>query len=148
MDMAEIFFNRNALQEYILLAGQHPAGGLRDKPPKYVRFLLQPFMLVRIHVARRNPDAYHTAYCISGLSAAQHHVYPSPTRREEVRAAWKGEDGIRVSAFAESLCWVEEEGGSHVVGSAANRVVRRSLSLFYDALCSGTFRMLRTRYSI
>lgn len=29
-------FNRRALQEYILIAGQHAAGGLRDKPPKYV----------------------------------------------------------------------------------------------------------------
>lgn len=27
-------FNRKALQEYILYATQHPAGGLRDKPPK------------------------------------------------------------------------------------------------------------------
>ena len=29
-------FNRKALQEYILYAGQHPSGGLRDKPPKYI----------------------------------------------------------------------------------------------------------------
>ncbi|KAF8493286.1 terpenoid cyclases/protein prenyltransferase alpha-alpha toroid [Russula emetica] len=102
-DTDDSFFNRQALQEYILLAAQHPAGGLRDKPPK-------------------NPDAYHTAYCISGMSAAQHHVYPSPTRREEVRAAWEGEDGVRTAVFAEALCWTEEGGGSHVVGSAANRV--------------------------
>jgi len=102
-DAEESFFNRRALQEYILLAGQHPAGGLRDKPPK-------------------NPDAYHTAYCIAGLSAAQHHMYPSPSRREEVRGAWQGEGGVRAAAFAECLCWVEEEGGSQVVGSAANRV--------------------------
>lgn len=27
-------YNRKALQEYILYAGQDPAGGLRDKPPK------------------------------------------------------------------------------------------------------------------
>lgn len=33
-DVDESLFNRKALQEYILLAGQHPAGGLRDKPPK------------------------------------------------------------------------------------------------------------------
>src|SRR6266851_2176172 len=81
------------------------------------------------HVACRNPDAYHTAYCISGLSAAQHHVFPSPTRREEVRSAWNGEDGVRATAFAESLCWIEEDGRSHIVGSAANRVVRRFLLL-------------------
>lgn len=36
MMILDSFFNRSALQEYILLAGQHPAGGLRDKPPKYV----------------------------------------------------------------------------------------------------------------
>lgn len=28
-------FNRRALQEYILYASQHHAGGLVDKPPKY-----------------------------------------------------------------------------------------------------------------
>lgn len=33
-DIDESLFNRKALQEYVLLAGQHPAGGLRDKPPK------------------------------------------------------------------------------------------------------------------
>jgi protein farnesyltransferase subunit beta len=102
-DADDSFFNRHALQEFILFAGQHPAGGLRDKPPK-------------------NPDAYHTAYCISGLSAAQHRVYPSPARREVVRAAWEGEDGVRAAAFAEALCWTEEDGGSYIVGSAANRV--------------------------
>ena len=78
-------------------------------------------------LACRNADAYHTAYCISGLSAAQHHVYPSPARREEVRAAWEGEDGVRASVFAEALCWTEEDGGSHIVGSVENRVVRCSL---------------------
>ena len=77
----------------------------------------------------RNPDAYHTAYCIAGMSAAQHHLYPSHTRREEVRAGWKGEDGVRAAVFAESLCWTEEDGGSHVVGSAANRIVRHYLPL-------------------
>ncbi|KAH9956376.1 terpenoid cyclases/Protein prenyltransferase [Lactifluus volemus] len=102
-DMDDSLFDRRALQEYILLAGQHPAGGLRDKPPK-------------------NPDAYHTSYCLSGLSAAQHRIRPSSTRREELRAAWKGEDGMRATAFSESLCWTEESGGSRVLGSAANRV--------------------------
>ncbi|KAI0919633.1 hypothetical protein AcW1_003166 [Taiwanofungus camphoratus] len=33
-DVDDSLFNRHALQEYILYAGQHPAGGLRDKPPK------------------------------------------------------------------------------------------------------------------
>ncbi len=30
----EGLLNRYALQQYILCATQHPAGGLRDKPPK------------------------------------------------------------------------------------------------------------------
>jgi protein farnesyltransferase subunit beta len=64
------------------------------------------------------------------MSAAQHHVYPSPTRREEVRAAWVGEVGVRTAVFAEALCWTEDDGASHVVGSAANRVVRHSLLLW------------------
>ena len=131
----ESFFNRRALQEYILLAGQHPAGGLRDKPPKYASsFFSQPFIPSFMFHACRNPDAYHTAYCIAGLSAAQHHMYPSPSRREEVRAAWQGEGGVRAAAFAECLCWVEEEGGSQVVGSAANRVVRLSLPMMMPLL--------------
>jgi hypothetical protein len=49
-----------------------------------------------------------------------------------VRAEWKGEDGVRAAAFAEALCWVEEEGSSHIVGSAANRVVCPDLRLFDD----------------
>eukprot|EP00850_Spirogloea_muscicola_P005961 SM000028S10055 [mRNA] locus=s28:140582:144993:+ [translate_table: standard] len=46
-------FNSRALQAYLLLCSQVIDGGLRDKPGK----------------AR---DYYHTCYCLSGLSAAQH----------------------------------------------------------------------------
>lgn len=94
--------------------------------------LSKTFPFVCANFAYRHPDAYHTAYCVSGLSAAQHHVHPSSARREEVRAEWKGEDGVRAVAFSEALCWVEEEGGSHIVGSAANRVVCPHLRLFDD----------------
>ncbi|CAL1540060.1 unnamed protein product [Lymnaea stagnalis] len=48
-------FNQEALQEYILICCQHVHGGLIDKPGK----------------AR---DHYHTCYCLSGLSVAQHFV--------------------------------------------------------------------------
>ena len=44
-----------ALQQYILVACETRNGGLRDKPPK-------------------RPDRYHTCYCLSGLSCAQHHT--------------------------------------------------------------------------
>ena len=40
-DIADSLFNRRALQEYVLFAGQHHAGGLVDKPPKYVH---QPYL--------------------------------------------------------------------------------------------------------
>ena len=46
-------FDTDALQEYLLLCCQRPAGGLIDKPG-------------------RNPDPYHCCYALSGLSAAQH----------------------------------------------------------------------------
>ncbi|XP_060772315.1 protein farnesyltransferase subunit beta [Neoarius graeffei] len=46
-------FEQQALQEYILLCCQNPGGGLLDKPGK-------------------SRDFYHTCYCLSGLSIAQH----------------------------------------------------------------------------
>ena len=46
-------FHQGALQEYILICCQHPGGGLVDKPGK-------------------PRDFYHTCYCLSGLSVAQH----------------------------------------------------------------------------
>ncbi|ESO83518.1 hypothetical protein LOTGIDRAFT_222587 [Lottia gigantea] len=53
-------FDTSALQEYLLICCQHPNGGLIDKPGK-------------------TRDYYHTCYCLSGLSVAQHftsgHLY-------------------------------------------------------------------------
>jgi prenyltransferase beta subunit len=46
-------FDQTALQEYILCACQAEEGGLIDKPGRY-------------------PDFYHTCFCLSGLSLAQH----------------------------------------------------------------------------
>jgi hypothetical protein len=48
-------YDKKALQEYILYAGQHPVGGLRDKPPKYVLFLsledpYQSLIGMQIHI--------------------------------------------------------------------------------------------------
>jgi protein farnesyltransferase subunit beta len=54
--------NREALQRYILLCGQQIEGGLRDKPGK-------------------PRDHYHSCYCLSGLSVAQHGLHPSLRRR-------------------------------------------------------------------
>ncbi|KAF9002448.1 terpenoid cyclases/protein prenyltransferase alpha-alpha toroid [Cyathus striatus] len=108
VDVDDSLYDQKALQEYLLYAGQHPAGGLRDKPPK-------------------NADAYHTLYCLSGLSAAQHHVFPSKARQKEIEDAWvsKGhyeEDNLRRRVFSSMLSWVEEEGASRILGGKGNRV--------------------------
>ncbi|KAG6828132.1 hypothetical protein H0H92_009086 [Tricholoma furcatifolium] len=121
-DADDSLFNRRALQEYLLYAGQHPAGGLRDKPPK-------------------NADAYHTMYCLSGISSAQHRVSLSAERRAQISAAWDATKfyapsgagdvdtrmstlpaDIRQKVFEDALAWSEEEGGSIIVGGAENRV--------------------------
>ncbi|KAK3814000.1 MAG: terpenoid cyclases/protein prenyltransferase alpha-alpha toroid [Benniella sp.] len=54
-DILDFVFDREALQEYLLVACQSKKGGLRDKPEK-------------------SPDFYHTCYCLSGLSLSQHHM--------------------------------------------------------------------------
>jgi len=59
------FFDREALQEYILLCCQNQYGGLLDKPKK-------------------SPDFYHTCYCLSGLSIAQHY-YTYDTIQEDFK---------------------------------------------------------------
>ncbi|KAF7797279.1 hypothetical protein EIP86_008474 [Pleurotus ostreatoroseus] len=112
-DADDSLFNRKALQEYVLYAAQHQAGGLVDKPPK-------------------GADAYHTLYCLSGLSAAQHRVVPSPKRKRQLLDAWKAvEDdpehdaaiiALRKAAFIDTLSWVEEEGTEKYVGGAKNRL--------------------------
>lgn len=69
----DILMDRLRLQQYVLQACQDPSGGLRDKPGK-------------------GRDYYHTCYCLSGLSIAQHDrvgrgyhgwVYGHPTNRIE-----------------------------------------------------------------
>ncbi|MEE6492844.1 hypothetical protein FKM82_016650 [Ascaphus truei] len=54
LSLTHWMFDQQALQEYILMCCQCPNGGLLDKPGK----------------AR---DFYHTCYCLSGLSIAQHY---------------------------------------------------------------------------
>ena len=39
----------------------------------------------------RIADSYHTLYCLAGLSSAQHHIYPSATRRKQLQDAWAEE---------------------------------------------------------
>ncbi|KAI6023487.1 terpenoid cyclases/protein prenyltransferase alpha-alpha toroid [Pisolithus marmoratus] len=102
-DVEEPVWSKLSLQRYILCAGQHPSGGLRDKPPKPA-------------------DSYHTLYCLVGLSTAQHNVYLSQARRAHIAAQWRSPPELRKTSFLEALSWAEEEGGSHILGSSANRV--------------------------
>jgi hypothetical protein len=37
----------------------------------------------------RTADSYHTLYCLSGLSTAQHHIYPSRARKAQALSIWK-----------------------------------------------------------
>ncbi|KAI0338827.1 terpenoid cyclases/Protein prenyltransferase [Trametopsis cervina] len=114
-DVDDSLFNRKALQEYVLYAGQHHAGGLVDKPTKPA-------------------DAYHTLYCLSGLSAAQHRMLPSPDRRKQLLDSWKADTApkviitderlaaLRREVFANCLSWIEEDGTSKYVGGEQNRL--------------------------
>ncbi|KAF9438831.1 hypothetical protein BGZ76_004142 [Entomortierella beljakovae] len=54
-ELLDFVYDREALQEYLLVACQSKSGGLRDKPSK-------------------SADYYHTCYCLSGLSLSQHQV--------------------------------------------------------------------------
>lgn len=64
-------WSRESLQLYILLVAQNlESGGLRDKPGK-------------------KPDAYHTCYNLSGLSAAQHVVRPCRETRRFCYEGWE-----------------------------------------------------------
>ncbi|KAL5480559.1 RAM1 [Sanghuangporus weigelae] len=107
-DVDDDVFNRFAIQEYVLYAGQHPAGGLRDKPPKV-------------------SDAYHTLYALSGLSTAQHYAAPSEEVRERLRKEWKQIhddplDEWHRAAYVEARAWSEEEGASMYINGPGDRL--------------------------
>lgn len=58
-------FDQMALQNYILINCQYHAGGLIDKPGK-------------------SRDFYHTCYCLSGLSVAQHFILKHQMKTDAV----------------------------------------------------------------
>ncbi|KAJ3549322.1 hypothetical protein NMY22_g928 [Coprinellus aureogranulatus] len=124
VDVEDELLNSKALQEYILFAAQAPSGGLRDKPGKPA-------------------DAYHTLYCLSGLSSAQHHVFPSKAKKDKILESWDSskerhvdlgvanEDkelatSLRRNALASLLSWGEDvargQSFSHIIGGKDNRL--------------------------
>ena len=63
--LADSLFNRGALQVFILIAGQYPAGGLRDKPPKQAQFFFFSVIylcLITLLAGLRTPTILLTAY--------------------------------------------------------------------------------------
>lgn len=75
-----ILFDSPALQRYILLACQNEVkGGLRDKPGKYTILIFNQSLhsVTFYYLFFRSEDFYHTCYCLSGLSIAQHQL-PDP----------------------------------------------------------------------
>ncbi|KAK9704203.1 CAAX farnesyltransferase (FTase) subunit beta [Basidiobolus ranarum] len=87
-------YDKEALQEYILLCCQKPSGGLRDKPGM-------------------NPDYYHTCYCLSGLSHTQNRV----TRGEDTSKI-----DMSKSPGLCSLLWQPLESHPSVIGDKSNLV--------------------------
>lgn len=113
-DDLDYLFDREALQEYILLCCQSNYGGLLDKPGK-------------------GPDFYHTCYCLSGLSVAQHSIHYD----QDMGAETKG--GLR------SLMWyckneyvivgdlaTNSLNPTHPVHNITLRAARNMIHYFYD----------------
>ncbi|CAG8735421.1 26149_t:CDS:10 [Dentiscutata erythropus] len=96
--IAQPLFDREALQEYLLIACQNHKGGLIDKP-------------------KRSPDYYHTCYCLSGLSTSQHHVIYDFEKATSLNI----EHG-ELNAGDRSLLWFEDETKILVLGDPSNIV--------------------------
>ena len=142
---AEIdLFNREAIQEYILIAAQTHSGGLRDKPGK-------------------GPDAYHSCYNLSGLSAAQHmQIFNDVGQRKDLERQWIPQDGVKDSfvkglketseeaerrmkdIFCSSLAWTELEERKIIIGLKENETIL-SHSV-YNLTMQPLDRMLRWSY--
>ncbi|KAL0079472.1 terpenoid cyclases/protein prenyltransferase alpha-alpha toroid [Phycomyces blakesleeanus] len=95
-DDIDYLFDREALQEYILICCQSEYGGLIDKPGK-------------------GADYYHTCYCLSGLSTCQHSVHYDTKAAEQLKA--RGIDSSR--GGISSLLWAASNEAT-VVGNVDN----------------------------
>lgn len=73
-DIDESLFNRKALQEYILLAGQHPAGGLRDKPPKYVYHFICYMVFAKHGILKERGLVSHFVLSFGTISGSTPHL--------------------------------------------------------------------------
>ncbi|KAI7899408.1 terpenoid cyclases/protein prenyltransferase alpha-alpha toroid [Cokeromyces recurvatus] len=106
----DYLFDREALQEYILLCCQSELGGLIDKPGK-------------------SPDFYHTCYCLSGLSIAQHSIryHPVLDVTKGLRSLlWTYENEFVIVGHIDNLL-----APTHPVHNITLRSVRNMIQYFY-----------------
>ena len=76
---ASLLLDRVRLQQYLLLCCQDiQRGGLRDKPSKH-------------------RDFYHTCYCLSGLSVAQHGVSTTRSTANRQPIVWGSSQNLLVT---------------------------------------------------
>jgi protein farnesyltransferase subunit beta len=138
-----MFAGADALQEYILIAAQHENGGLLDKPDKCVGVAVLSTRAFTLNVAPRRPDAYHTCYNLSGLSAAQHQLVHSPALADALREGFVRPTELEVikgvnesdeaayermaATYAHAVAWREVAEAKRVVGVKENEVVREWL---------------------
>ncbi|KAF7291472.1 Protein farnesyltransferase subunit beta [Mycena kentingensis (nom. inval.)] len=121
-DIDDSLYNRKALQEYILCAGQHPAGGLRDKPPKCTTnpSFISGLILFLEGLTRT------TLYTVFPAYPLRNTRWRLPSEKQkELESVWSGDnndDGLRRRVFAQSLCFMQEEGTEKLVGGSENRV--------------------------
>ncbi|KAI9260219.1 terpenoid cyclases/protein prenyltransferase alpha-alpha toroid [Sporodiniella umbellata] len=110
-DTEDYLFDREGLQEYVLLCCQSRYGGLVDKPGKGV-------------------DYYHTCYCLSGLSVAQHRLdYVNvPKMRGGLRSLlWKARNEYVIVGDIENCLQP-----THPVHNISLRATRDIIAYFYD----------------
>ncbi|KAJ7827283.1 terpenoid cyclases/Protein prenyltransferase [Mycena leptocephala] len=125
-DIDDSLMNRKALQEYILYAGQHPAGDCGTSLRSRCRVNYDRRFLNSVLQARRRIS--HAVLSRRPVFRS-HKVIPSPARRKELLDSWTAtagaestNDELRKRVFVAALCYSEEEGTETIVGGQINRV--------------------------
>lgn len=112
----DYLFDREALQEYILLCCQAEYGGLIDKPGKPT-------------------DFYHTCYCLSGLSVAQHTIEFDDEKAKRLDKNQLGARSLMWYCKNEFVIVGEIENSlapSHPIHNITLRAARNIIHYFYN----------------
>jgi protein farnesyltransferase subunit beta len=113
----DYLFDREALQEYILLCCQSDYGGLIDKPGKPA-------------------DYYHTCYCLSGLSVSQHSIQYDVLKANELDTKTGGLSSLMWNCENEFIIVGDVVNNSlaptHPIHNITLRAARNMIHYFYD----------------